>query len=303
MMATQTTSADSWMHAESSKTRRSSDCSCPPPEYELANLASASSSTTGSLPDYESQADGASSSSADITKFYPTKSLQIEARGHAPLRAPFCVATDPMPIFEVKHDGRIGDIAFQSIRPKRHSGDSMLIRGGEAGFDQAPICTTTYRFGPGRPPRLMLHGMGNAEEEFEFSSKGVFTRSQAIRTHLGTLEWRYASRQERKAIGADSLLILELVSKVALVGGSQEERKKKVAYFVRNEEYRSQGTSRMTAGNGGRLMMDLREWADSKGEAEQMEVLVIATCLTMLKKEVDRRRAAQFSAMAGAAGH
>ena len=46
--------------------------------------------------------------------------------------------------------------------------------------------------------------------------------------------------------------------------------------------------------------MDLRAWTDSKGEVQQMQVFVIASCITMLKKEVDRRRMHQVMAMASA---
>jgi hypothetical protein len=47
-------------------------------------------------------------------------------------------------------------------------------------------------------------------------------------------------------------------------------------------------------------MIDLREWADEKGANEQMEALAVASCLVMLKKEVDRRRLCQAMVLAGA---
>jgi hypothetical protein len=128
------------------------------------------------------------------------------------------------------------------------------------------------------------------EEQFEVVNKGFATRTQVFRTHLGTFQWRYAGREERKAAGADNLLVLDRITKVALEGGRQEERRTPVARLVRNAEVRSKGTRVTTAGNGGRLMMNLREWEGTKGEVEQMEVLVVASCLVMLKKEIDRRR-------------
>ncbi|EFY96810.1 hypothetical protein MAA_07623 [Metarhizium robertsii ARSEF 23] len=75
-----------------------------------------------------------------------------------------------------------------------------------------------------------------------------------------------------------------------------------VAQLVRSEALRTPGTSGATAGNGGRLLMDLGEWVGGKTEARAAEVLVLSSCLVMLKKEVDRRRAAQFMVLAGASG-
>jgi len=47
---------------------------------------------------------------------------------------------------------------------------------------------------------------------------------------------------------------------------------------------RAQGTSRCTAGNGGQLILD------QEATSHVDEALIIATCLVMLKKEIDRRR-------------
>lgn len=135
------------------------------------------------------------------------------------------------------------------------------------------------------------------EEGFEVVSKGFTTRAQVFRTHLGTFQWRYAGRKERKAAQADNLMVLDRIVKVALEGGKQEEKRIPVARLVRNAEVRSKETRITTAGNGGRLMMNLMEWEGTKGDAEQMEVLVVASCLVMLKKEVDRRRMHQAIAM------
>lgn len=135
------------------------------------------------------------------------------------------------------------------------------------------------------------------EEEFEVVNKGFTTRAQVFRTHLGTFQWRYAGREERKAAGANNLMVLDRIIKVALEGGKQEEKRIPVARLVRNAEVRSKETKITTAGNGGRLMMNLMEWEGTKGDAEQVEVLVVASCLVMLKKEVDRRRMHQAITM------
>lgn len=283
----------------SKMSRRASDYSQPPPEYELNALTPTTTASVNSLPAYEDSGDIGYSPSGSQARFHPSRRLQIEAQGHSICRLPYTTCTDPIRIYEVESEDAVGDLVYESERIKKHSGNSVLVR---AGGSEAPICSTTYRFGPGRHPRMMLHGMRESEEEYEFSNKSLLSRAQVIRTHLGTFEWRYASRKERKEIDANSLLVLEHVSKVALAGGRSEDHRRKVGQLIRNDAYRSRGTSRMTAGNGGRLELDLREWADTKGEAEQMEVLALASCLVMLKKEVDRRRAGQMAAMHSGGG-
>ncbi|ROT40289.1 hypothetical protein SODALDRAFT_376082 [Sodiomyces alkalinus F11] len=78
--------------------------------------------------------------------------------------------------------------------------------------------------------------------------------------------------------------------------------------FVRSDEFRTPGTSSSTAGNGGRLMLDLRSWVDhdvvikagqdEKGgtvssvsvAATEIEKITVVTCLIMLKKGADTSR-------------
>jgi hypothetical protein len=282
----------------------STSLSSLPPAYEpgdyieLDNLSTTSSRSSSSPPqydDYHLSAQGSSSSSSRPT-FHCTKAFQIEARGHPLLAFPHSPRRTPIPIYNVDlSTGIPTDLAFQSLRPTRGSGNSNLIRAGDSEND--PICRTTYRFGPGKPPKLELCGYMAYEEEFEVVNKGFTTRAQVFRTHLGTFQWRYAGREERKAAGADNLMVLDRIVKVALEGGKQEEKRIPVARLVRNAEVRSKETRITTAGNGGRLMMNLMEWEGTKGDAEQMEVLAVASCLVMLKKEVDRRRMHQAIAM------
>lgn len=116
-------------------------------------------------------------------------------------------------------------------------------------------------------------------------------------------------------------------------GRSEEEVRTVVGKFLRSKEYRSEGSSACSAGNGGRLVLDLSkldvegwevgvgvgeeegegegegkwEGEEDKGKEEKvdkdmMEVMAVTTCLVMLKKEVDRRRAQQIMIMAGCVG-
>lgn len=286
--------------------KTSTSASSLPPAYEpgdyieLDNLSTTSSRSSSSPPqydDYNLSAQGSSSSSSSSRPtFHCTKAFQIEARGHPLIAFPYSPRRTPIPIYNVDlSTGIATDLAYQSLRPIRCSGNSHLIRAGDSEND--PICRTTYRFGPGKPPKLELCGLMAYEEEFEVVNKGFTTRSQVFRTHLGTFQWRYAGRGERRAAGADNLMVLDRIIKVALEGGKQEEKRIPVARLVRNAEVRSKETKTTTAGNGGRLMMNLIEWEGTKGDGEQMEVLVVASCLVMLKKEVDRRRMHQAIAI------
>ncbi|KAL6891340.1 hypothetical protein HDV57DRAFT_513762 [Trichoderma longibrachiatum] len=273
--------------------------SLPPYEagsYELRALSTTSSHSSSSPPNYDTpyHLPDAYGSSSSQPSFHCTKAFQIESQGHPLIALPTPPRPVSIPIYNVDvTSGQVTSLAYESIRLLRCSGNSILVRAGDS--EDNPVCRTTYRWGPGRPPRIQLTGTVSSyhEEEFEVVNKGLATRAQVFRTHLGTFSWRYAGRGERRAAGANSLLVLDRIFMVALEGGGQEERRIPVARFVRNESVRTRGTKATTAGNGGRLMMDLREWEGTKGEEVEVEVLVVASCLVMLKKEVDRRRMQQ----------
>ncbi|OAA59317.1 hypothetical protein ISF_06252 [Cordyceps fumosorosea ARSEF 2679] len=284
------------------------------PEYEVGDYvqlqalsATASQSESSSLPDYDALSTSPSTSSAAaaasaVTAFRHTTAFQIETAGHPLFHLPLPPRPVPIPVLRVSADGALGDLAYESLRARRGSGSCTLVRGGDGA--EAPVCSTSYRFGPGKNPQLRLHGrLADPAEVYEVQGKGIATRAQAVRTHLGTFEWRYAGRADRRALGASSLLLLERVTVVALAGGKKkEERRVVVGMFVRSAELRTQGTSGCTAGNGGRLLLNLAEWADEKLAHEQMEILAIASCIVMLKKEIDRRRVQQCMMMSGGGG-
>jgi len=308
--------------------------------------------------------------------FLPSVQLQIETQGKPWLSFPLPLRPDPIPIFTVPTDdaGNTNPISssflhetttpkYISLRPERGSGSCFLIdphlshhsssESNEQG-EYAPLSTTTYRFGPGRPPLVRLYLPGKATptsnpflnpnsnsnpdatdnlndekdvdlsayDSFPLRSKSLLSRSITFRTRLGTFEWRYASRKERKLLGADSLLVLDRVVRVPLSlsssGNNPNPAKKKnkkreeeeeiirtpVARFIRNAETRTPGSGVTSAGNGGRLLVDLHLWdgsGDEKVEREMVLVMVVTTVMVMLKKEVDRRRAAQIAIMSGAA--
>lgn len=295
-----------------------SDTASLPPPYaqdpvELRSLVSATSSRSStSLPEYDDVIAVAGPSSGD-TGFHATASMQIENRGLPVVALPLPPRPYPIPVYAVDADGRIGEKVYESVRQSRGSGNAILFRDGNPQF---PVCSTTYRFGPGRPPRICLLGpdtdvssLGTYDETpagveaFDVLCKGYVTRAVSIRTDMGTFEWRHASRAERRHVGADSLLVMEQVTPIALAGGrKKEEVRRRVAQFVRNSEVRTQGTGRSTAGNGGRLMMDLRAWVDGKDDLQRMEAFVVASCIVMLKREMDRRRVQQAMVISGGGG-
>ncbi|OBS26370.1 hypothetical protein FPOA_00311 [Fusarium poae] len=284
-----------------------------PPDYESIEAIelppiSPASSSTNSLPEYTNIYNNGDSLIPKATDFHPTKQLQIQASGLPLIRLPLPPQPDPIYIFNVAPTGDIEEAEYVSVRPARNSGSCFLARANDC--SQKPLCTTTYRFGPGKPPKIRLEAeisQNRQTEDIEISCKGVLTRSVIMRTHLGTFEWRYSSRAERRAAQAsvgeqvDCLLVLDQVIKVAVAGGKQEERRRKVGQFVRSSGLRTPGSKRSTAGNGGRLMLDLREWMDRKEERNEMEILAATSCISMLKKEVDRRRMHQAIAIMGGA--
>ncbi len=155
----------------------------------------------------------------------------------------------------------------------------------------------------------MEEGLGDWDV-FQARPRGLLTRAQTFRTRLGVFEWRYAGRQERKAAEANSLLVLDRVVRVFSArnsgdaGEADEEERRPVAWLVRNGEVRSPGSSASSAGNGGRLLVDLSLWVGEGRETEckMVEVLVVTTVLCMLKKEVDRRRTQQIAMMSSGGG-
>lgn len=298
--------AESGVHRRYSQTSTTS----APPEYELEDYAqlqalsgTASQSESASLPDYDTldASPSACSAASAVASFHHTSAFQIDTAGHPLFHLPVPPRPVPIPVLRVDGDGTLGDVVYESLRNKRSSGNCALVRAGVA---EAPVCSTTYRFGPGKSPQLQLHGrLDPGGEVYEVQGKGLTTRAQSVRTHLGTFEWRYASRADRKAVGANSLLLFERVTSVALAGGKKEERRTILGMLVRNAELRTHGTYGCTAGNGGRLLLNLTEWADAKVEHEQMEVIAISSCILMLKKEIDRRRVQQMMMIsAGASG-
>lgn len=332
---------------------RASTSTSPPP-YE--DVPTPTSTPTSSNPSALSEYPG-------LAPFRPTHRLRIDARGQAALRLPCPPRPDPIPIYDVTGgDAGAGqEPLYVSLRAERGSGTCRLIKGstfstggegygggveGEGG--QEVLCTTTYRFGPGRPPVITLNGSdgyaddgeNDSAEDIVIESAGTFTRTQTLRTPHGTFRWRYASSKERSSPShpqsqshpqtgsqpqsqsqaepqtgpqpqpQDSILILEKLTTISPAypptsSHSPFHREKteqiptEIARLVRGPGTRTEGTARSDAGNGGLLLLNLADWAGEKRgrEEEEVRVLIVASCVAMLKKEVDRRRGVQAAVM------
>lgn len=326
-----------------------------PPAYQTHELITLSRpSTSASLPSYqdiETPVSTLSSSGystlpsyAVSAPFSPTQKLRIDARGQAALRLPCPPRPDPIPVYDVGGGDAGEGPLYVSLRARRNSGTCRLVKGStlsanleegySGGEDEEVLCTTKYRFGPGRPPVITLNSGGYAHDEEEeegsaeeipIESAGTFTRTQTLRTPHGTFRWRYASSKERNSPSQpqspteshtepqphqDSVLILEKLTTISpsypnsshspFQRQKSEQIHTEVARLVRGPGTRTPGTARSDAGNGGLLLLDLSDWiGEKRGKEEEEEVraLIVASCIAMLKKEVDRRRGVQAAVM------
>ncbi|KAH6663369.1 hypothetical protein B0J14DRAFT_609318 [Halenospora varia] len=160
-------------------------------------------------------------------------------------------------------------------------------------------------------------------DQFDVKSHSLFSRTMEFTSRrYGMFRWRYAGRSERLAaeiVGPEgheisSLLILEKIIAPSPLHPTSKERRIPIARLIRGFGLRTEGTGRTWAGNGGVLELNLRPDVDIEdengwdnggvGESEELldEESVVSTCLVMLKKEVDRLRAAQICAMSAGGG-
>lgn len=208
--------------------------------------------------------------------FCPSIYLQIQAQGRPRFALPVAPKPTPIPVLSVSdpETGALDQTLYLSVRPKRNSGSSVLVRASErsttaeeeeeSSFSRTPMSATTYRFGPARYPRVRLcrrqdedHHDDDDDDVFELAPRGLLSRSQTLRTRLGAFEWRYGTRSERAAAAAtDSLLVMNRVARVSAAGAGREEVRTPVARLLRGDGLRTPGTERATAGNGGRLEVD-----------------------------------------------
>jgi hypothetical protein len=239
-------------------------------------------------PDYKE----ATSSTNASNQFTPTSQLQVQAIGYDSNQALTGKSLENISVYRVES----GEAEYISMRLKRSSNSCALVRTADP--SQTPLISTIYRIGPGRHPRMrILHetsgitvedAINNHEnvrgELIDVKSRSMISRAQVLDTSLGKFEWRYGDSKERDAYNANSLLIMERMD-----GADGSKSGTRVAQLIRNDEYRTPGTTKWMGGNGGRLMIDLRMWQGEKSTtASEVEAFVVASAILMLKREADR---------------
>ncbi|KAF1813046.1 hypothetical protein P152DRAFT_458214 [Eremomyces bilateralis CBS 781.70] len=260
----------------------------------------------------------------DPGTFVPGHVLKVSSLGISLVRLPVRYSELEIPI--QREDG---SSAYMSLRETKATGNSVLMRNDSVGangqINARLVATTEYNFGPSKHPVIRCMPMGSSgfsrpsaptspgqastdwqnvweqgKEGVEVLGTGKWTRKTYGFTSPegGAFEWRYV--QERDASGQQQLTIalVMLQNRSQYEGGNARKGKGPegvtVAQLVRNEDTRPPGVSKNNAGNGGNLVFhrDAPKYIS--------EELVVATCLVMLKKEVDRRRMVQYM-MLGAA--
>lgn len=222
--------------------------------------------------------------------FNPGKALNINARGIA-----LVGLSGPSKEMKIAVTDAEGNLAYTSTRAKLHSGDAVLSNGTNN------LVATKYFFGPGRDPVMYLiprsedvalDNNDNIEPEY-LGSKIKTKSSWTSCRHLFMMsdgkwyEWRYVKEASGAQHKEERMLVL--YEKL------DNKKGRKIAQLVRNDETRTPQSKKLTAGNGGELVLD--------AELGKMlrEPIIVATCLLMLKKEIDRRRGLQYAVLAVAA--
>lgn len=214
--------------------------------------------------------------------FHPTRNLSIDSRGIRPFRLPLPPTQTEIPIYNTADSS----VAYISTRDHRWSGDAVL---------SSPKLGDLIRTKYFRDPVLqLLQSCSDIPEGLKIAGKWT-SRSTCFKTPAGVrVEWNYA--KETLVNGKKANLIVLQVSDGDSTAKTPSGRM--IAQLVRCEETRTPGTSRCTAGNGGELQID----NEALYSLELDESVVVATCLLMLKREIDRRRLMQSAMIAGGGG-
>jgi hypothetical protein len=223
-------------------------------------------------------------------QFTSSKTLHVNAQGIGAFRLPIPSRELGIPICNAD-----GSLAYTSTREKISSGNAVL-----SAPDRGDLVASMYRFGPGRNPKLVM--LKEAEGQNEITVSGKWTsRSQVFKYNPSsvTFEWRYRrERRESQGVIDGEAKKPKKVTLITLeVHGAGKDDVRRVAQLVRGEDARTPGTKSCSAGNGGELEID-ETAAQGLGIPEE---LIVSSCIMMLKKEIDRRRATQFIIMSAAA--
>lgn len=210
--------------------------------------------------------------------FNPTRRLFLDSHGIGFFRFPIPAREMEIPIFT--EDGKL---AYLSKREKRCSGNCTLSH-----TKLGDVIQTEFFFGPNRDPVLWL--LDNEQEGVRREVKATAKwSSRAIEFTVSggeSVEWRYGT--EKLGNGRRvKVIVLRRAD-----GKGDRNKGSVIAKLLRSEETRTPGSAKCSAGNGGELLID----EDALGSLD--EGLVVASCLVMLKREIDRRRAVQIALIA-----
>ncbi|EZF35130.1 hypothetical protein TMEN_2056 [Trichophyton mentagrophytes] len=215
--------------------------------------------------------------------FTPGRSLYINSRGIGMIRFPTPSSELEIPIYN-----QDGSLAYVSTRDKRCSGDAVL-----SSPNLGNLLITTYFFGPGRHPVLSLlyptpftRGSPDINKDITVAGKFISRSADFDMPDGSKFEWRYVPLGYDGG-GRSKLLVLEKIE------GKGNGSRKRVAQLLRTKQTIPQGSSKHRAGCGGELVLDQNAHLDID------ETVIVGTCLLMLKREVDRRRAIQMMVMTG----
>jgi hypothetical protein len=250
----------------------------PPPSYELATSSKVSASPVPSL------IPG------------PSKILTVYAGGTRACRFPTPSNELQIPIFDGT-DTTVEPL-YTSTRATRRSGNAVLRHS-----QRGDLYCSYYKFGPFREP-VIRHVSAPSDikrpdqDDEEEGPLAVSTKSHTLSYKVDftdadtgkTFNWKYTKTQ--LPTGKARVLVLETD---AAGSSSEKAPPKTLAVLLRTDDTRTPGSSKWDAGNGGQLVVD------ANATAFIDEALIVATCIMMLKKEIDRQRRAQAAAIGAAA--
>jgi hypothetical protein len=250
----------------------------PPPSYEQATLSKVSASPVPNL------IPG------------PSKVLTVFAGGTRACRFPTPSNELQIPIF----DGTDTSVEplYISTRATRRSGNAVLRHS-----QRGDLYGTYYKFGPFREPVIrhvsVPSDIKRSDQEDEEGPLAVSTKSHTLSYKVDftiadtgkTFNWKYTKTQ--LPTGKTRVLVLETDDASS---SSDKAPPKTLAVLLRTDDTRTPGSSKWDAGNGGQLVIDPNAMTFID------ESLIVATCIMMLKKEIDRQRGAQAAVIGGAIG-
>ncbi|RMZ86902.1 hypothetical protein DV736_g5871, partial [Chaetothyriales sp. CBS 134916] len=232
---------------------------------------------------------GTDTMSADTSSFNAGTRLRIHSRGHPLVSLPV-----PPRELEITITDSAGNVVYTSTRAKRSSGNAILSH-----IKQGDLISTSYFFGPGRDPVMkMIQPFEVSLDTIRIETRWT-TRATAFTLPNGrSFEWFHDSSKDsdaRKGKRTNVLVLHQIDAESPKRQKRAKSSSQAIAKLIRSDATRTEGTTRCTAGNGGELVLDVDaiKYLD--------ESIIVATCLMMLKMEIDRRRGCQFAVVMAAA--